>query len=742
MMPRVKPLLAASGAGRSPALSWRIGAGVLWLALVCLAYYAVHKPVTAADLAALAAPPQGASWALVRTLARLAGAAADGAVALWVMLLAGAVGGALWRLLRWPGPESAEARLTGTVLGLGVLGLTTFALLARGWLTRPVAFALLLTLSLVAAREGVALARWWARAARRVWRAGWRAGAIERVALVFSAATLALLLLTALLPPTAWDALSYHLVSARADATAGRIVLDPGNPQIYQPQLVEMLYTLTLLVRGGDGGATPLHLACGLLAVALVAAWARRAGGERAAVRAAALALALPVVATLAGWPYVDLALAAAELAALVALARWHAAALAGDRAVARGWLLAAGAAAGVALDVKYTGAYAAVALVALIAFAAWRMAGARAEGAARAWPARASATARPALAFLAVALPLGAVWPLRNLVVVGDPVFPYHLGNLFAQGPRWDAARTAFMQGHGWGAMALWRAPLLPLETVLLGQLGSAEFDATLGPALLMLLPLALLLWRAPRGKDDSLGVALYWPVGFAVALWLIWAEELARSGVAMQSRLFLALFLALAGPAALVWLRLEALRLPALSLGRLANAAVLLALALTLVGQATQTLQLSNLAELAGAQPRAAYEAQQLGPYAAAMRELDALGPSARVLLLWEPRSYLTRAWVEPDEYLDAFNVRYRRCGVAAITQCLRQEGFTHVLLYAQGQAFLRQTHTAKDGPAELAVLDALRQTWQPVYQDATPLIGAPGTGWYVLYSLRATP
>jgi hypothetical protein len=608
---------------------------------------------------------------------------------------------------------------------------------------------LLLALTLVTARAGVALAPWWARAVRRLWRAGWRAGAIERVALLFSATTVALMLLTALLPPTAWDALSYHLVSARADAATGHIVLDPGNPQIYQPQLVEMLYTLTLLVRGGDGAATPLHLACALLAMALVAVWAWRAGGPRAAVRAAALTLALPVVATLAGWPYVDLALAAAELAALVALTRWHAAALAGDRA-ARGWLLAAGAAAGVALDVKYTGVYAAAALAALIALAAWRVARAGGDGTPSRWPARAWVAARPALAFLAVALPLGAVWPLRNLVVTGDPLFPYHLGNVFAQGPQWDAARTAFMQGHGWGAMALWRAPLLPLETVLLGQLGSAEFDATLGPALLLLLPLALLLWRAPRGLGAAAGVApagaaLFWPVGFALALWLIWAEELARSGVAMQSRLFLALFLALAGPAALVWLRLEALRLPALSLGRLTNAAVLLALALTFAGQATQALQISNLAELVGAQPRAAYEAQQLGPYAAAMRELDTLGPAARVLLLWEPRGYLTHARIAPDEYLDAFNVRYRHCGAAAITRCLRQQGFTHVLLYAQGLAFLRHSSAAKDSPAELATLDALRQTWRPVYQDTTPLIGAPGTGWYVLYSLDslgATP
>jgi hypothetical protein len=612
-----------------------------------------------------------------------------------------------------------------------------------------VALGLLLALTLLGAREALALARWWVRGARRLWRAGWRAGAIERVALLFSTVTLGLTLLDALLPPTAWDALSYHLVSARADAAAGYVVLDPGNPQIYQPQLVEMLYTLSVLVRGGDGAAAPLHLAFAVLAVALVATWAWRAGGARAAVRAAALALALPVVATLAGWPYVDLALAAAELAALIALTRWHAAARAGNSAEARGWLLAAGAAAGMAMCVKYTGAYAVVALTALIALAAWRMAGAAPKdpGASR-WPARLVAAARPALAFSAVALPLGAVWPLRNLLVTGDPLFPYHLGGLFAQGPRWDAARTAFMQGHGWGAMAFWRAPLLPLETVLLGQQGSVEFDATLGPLLLLLLPLALLLWRAPRANADAAAVAapagatLYWPLGFALALWLIWAEELARSGVAMQSRLFLALFLVLAGPAALVWLRLETLRLPTLSLGRLANAAVLLVLALTLLGHAAEALQLDHLAELAGAQSRAAYERQQLGPYAAAMRELETLGPSARVLLLWEPRSYLTRAPVEADLFLDAFSVRYRRCGPALLTACLRREGFTHVLLYQQGLLFLRRSGTANDSPTELAALDAARATWPVVYQDAMPLIDTPGTGWYVLYRLGAAP
>src|SRR6516225_1622943 len=107
MTRRVKPPPDASRA--APALAWRIGGGVLWLALVCLAYYAVHKPVTAADLAALTAPPQGAAWDPGAALVRMAGAAADVALALWLVLLAGGLGHALWRRLRWPEPDRAEA---------------------------------------------------------------------------------------------------------------------------------------------------------------------------------------------------------------------------------------------------------------------------------------------------------------------------------------------------------------------------------------------------------------------------------------------------------------------------------------------------------------------------------------------------------------------------------------------------------------------------------------------------------
>jgi hypothetical protein len=234
----------------------------------------------------------------------------------------------------------------------------------------------------------------------------------------------------------------------------------------------------------------------------------------------------------------------------------------------------------------------------------------------------------------------------------------------------------------------------------------------------------------------------SLFWPLGFAALLGLIWAEELSRVALAMQSRIFLALFLALVGPAAVAWLRLDGLRLPRIAAGRVVAAGVVLCLALTLVGQAAQTLTLDNLAALAGAQGRDAYLAQQLDPYAAAMRRLDALGPRARVLLLWEPRSYLTDVATRPDPLLDNFHAFFLRCGgdASTLARCLRAAGFTHVLLDQEGVSLLRAEGAAREPSGEAAALDRLRATWPSIYRDDVPLVGPGlrGTGWYVLYAL----
>ncbi len=731
--------------------AWRVALGLVWTVAVVLAYYAVHKPYTAADLAALRAPALGAAWDGARMATHLAGEVADLIAAAWTFVLAGALGQVIWRASRFPDRESPEARLIGTVLGLGALGLAAFAAGLLGLLTPLVAWGLLLIPALVLARAMVAQAHWWARAGRAWWGAAWHGGRTDRAIAIYAAATLTLAGLAALLPPTtAWDALSYHLVGVRADATAGHLVLDPSNPALYHPRLVEGLYTLLWLVRGGDGPLAPLHATAGVLAVALVAVLGLRAAGPRGAVRAAGLALGMPVLALLASWPYVDLSLAAAALGALVAVVCWGAARARRDRGAARGWLVAGAIAGGLALDVKYSGGYVVTALAALVAIATCASTS-RTIGNVRGLRACVRRGLVPAGGFLTLAVLVGSPWMVRNLIVTGDPIFPLHVGALFPLGPGWDPVRTRFMDGTGWGWSALWRAPLVPVEATVLGRQYTSEFDADIGPQLLLLLPLGFLArdWRrAPKwraappapGRAASPSVRAWrWPLAFAGLLLVIWGVELARTALAAQSRIFLPLFLAACVPAAVAWIRLDAVRTPTVSLGRFASAAIALCLALGILAQAARTLQVDNLAELAGMQVRQTYLAQQLGPYAAAMRELNTLGPDAHVLLLWEPRGYLTTAHVAPDIYLDNFNVLYRRCGAAVgITRCLRQSGFTHVLVYEQGLRLV--VSSGKDSPGELAELATLRADWHPIYHDDTPLFGGgpPRDGWYVLYAI----
>jgi hypothetical protein len=728
------------------ALGVRITIGVMWLALVLLAYYAVHKPVTAQEWQALLASPSALQWRVDAVVSRLGGALLDLVTAAALLMLGGALGSTIWRVSRLPHPDGPLARLSGTILGLGMIGLVVFMLGLLGWLSTAVMAGVLLALAVGLWRDLFRQTRWWVTSAGRWWCAVWAAGGVERMLACFVAAMGALVLLAALLPPTAaWDALSYHLVAARQDALHGRIVLDPGNPQLYQPELTEMLFAALYLLRGGDGAAAPLHAGAGVVLAGLIAWWGWRVAGPRGSVRAAALLVAIPVVTLVAGWPYVDLMLAAAEVCALLALVGWSEATRAEQRAAARGLLVLAGVFGGLALDVKYTAAYTLAALSTLVLVATWVQERDVVGGPlARVWR-----ILRPVATFAVVGLLVGSPWLIRNLLVAGDPLFPYHLGPLFPGGPGWDAGRTVYMEGHGWGVSALWRALALPFETILLGQQGSAEFDATLGPLLLLLLPLGALTIgpRRPRGQGGRwatrLGAMtnhwLYWPLGLCALITLCWAEELARSGVAMQSRLYLIVFVALVVPAAVAWLRLGAIELPSVSLARLTTAGVALCLVFTLVTQAVQTLQLDNLAELVGAQPRGAFEQQQLGPYAAAMRRVDALPASARVLLLWEPRSYLAaHAQAEPDVFLDALDTLYRHCGKAGITRCLREQGFTYVLCYQQGMEVLAAD--PKTSPTELSALRAAMRSWHAVYHDDVPLIGSNGLrmGWYVLYAL----
>ncbi len=752
---------------------WRVRVGLAWITAVLLAYYLVHPPLSGDFFAQVFAPAHQVVFD-AEALVRFGSHLIPLLLACWLLLLGAALGQFLWGCIGLASGEEALRVALGTGLGLGALSLASFGLGMLGWLSAWVVWAGLVLLSLLCWRQG-----WWvlgwARGQLRQIPQAFRSGTwLERCLWVFVLGTFALLVLAALLPPTAWDALMYHLAAPARDLAQGRVLPDVSNFQGYQPQLVEML-SLDGLLLAGDEVAALLQVGFGLLCILTLVALVRQmsdAARHRAlALRAVALFLSIPSVVLVLGWAYVDGALVYYELAAVCALLCWWNA----GEAFRLRWLILAGALAGLALDVKYTGAFALVALALLVAWRSWRVL-------------NVPSLLWQVACFAAVALLVGSPWLLRNVLLTGDPIFPYHLGHLFAAGPLWDDGRTQHaVEGPGWGWMQAWRVLTLPLEVTIFGKQGSVEFDATLGPLLLLLLPLGLLL--RGRGLASSPQYAevheqetirsdarvllaevklrpgvVSWTEGQAVCVLLAfaaiegvcWGVELLSVHFARQSRLFFPLFAALTLPAAVVWLRLKAFSSSSAVtplLYRLATGAVILALGCGILAQMANTLGNGNLPYLLGLQSRAAYLDDHLDPYYSAMQAINALPSSARVLFLWEVRSYYSVREVNADPFLDNFDYSYRHCPTPEqMLRCFRQAGFTHVLLYAQGVQLILEGRPADLSAQEWMILEQmLAQLPAPVYADSTPLLressqhvlpgieqALGGQGWYRLYRL----
>jgi hypothetical protein len=746
--PEPPPLSGQSGS------RWRLRLGVAWIAAVLIAYYLVHPPLTPDFLTTLFAPARQLALD-EQTPLRLLGHALDLFVALWLLLLGAALGRLIWRWSRLPLAEEMTQVALGSGLGLGALSLLSFVAGLAGWLSFWTVGAGLLLLSILCARDGWHLLGWLREQMRLIGRSMRRASWLDRLLWGYILLTVLLMGLAALLPPTAWDALMYHLAVPAVDLQQGRVLPTPANFQGYQPELVEMLSLDGLLLRG-DGPAALLHLGFGLLSLLALVALARqlpdRARGTALALRSAALFLSIPSLVLVLGWPYIDGALVYYELAALVALLCWWQA----DGQQRIGWLLLAGMLLGLGLDTKYTAAFAIGAAGALACWRSWHLGGWRTA----LWQAS---------LLVGIALLVGSPWLWRNLLLTGDPLFPYHLGHLFPAGPQWDDVRTQYaLEGPGWGLAQSWRLLTLPLEVTLYGTQGSVEFDATLGPLLLLLLPLGVLAWQSKSSKDtrrakkeetpapDAPGWSERQVVGvllaFAALLALCWDAELLSVHFARQSRLFFPLFAALTLPAAAAWLRLKRAASVLPGFHRLVSFAVVLVLALGLLSQMAGVLGNGNAPYLLGVQSREAYLHDHLDPYYSAIQAVNALPASAQVLSLWEVRSYYASKIIHADPFLDNFNYYYRHAPSAQrLAQTLHQAGFSYVLFYAQGLQLVLDERPGEESHQEMVVLwDFLAHDARPVYQDTFPLVrGAQGPltaeertlgqrGWYRLYAL----
>ncbi|MGD2251915.1 MAG: hypothetical protein PVF70_03255 [Anaerolineales bacterium] len=686
------------------------GLAVIWGGIVVVAYYLVHKPI---------GPAQGLA------LARLA------------LILTGWIGtlvlAHLMGRIAFPSLQrlASRKRLSLRIgLGLGILGLVMLILgairaywPAVAWSVIGLALPLGLRAFYLDLREALPSV----------------SGGLGNKALAFFVlATLALAFLSALTPPTAFDSLVYHLTGPKLYTQAHRLHHDVDLAHLGFPHWGAMQFTWGMLLAGPQL-AQLFHFTFALLTLALVPGIVNRVAPGRGWL-AAALMMVVPSAALLSSWAYVEWMTMFAGLAAFRILCDQQMFALpsgaapvaaakasAADKRGLLGWLdrlrsgtsrmrpadrraALVGVFAGLAFAAKYTtlGLVLGLALAVILS----------------------DRSLRSLLIFGGAALVVIAPYLLKNLLLTGNPVYPFLLTGKF-----WDAARMSWQSRPGTGLNALqllmapWDATIWGLEGGVVGD--HPPYSATVGPLLLMLLPLLVIGWRR-RSQDERRLLRLMMVVCLvAYAGWLI---SLAYSGLLVQTRLLLPILPLLAILAAVGFDGLRGIRVWKIRPGIVLGGMISLVLVLTLVGSALAFAGKSPLPAILGFMPEEEYLTSRLGVYAWAMQEINQLEEGASVVLLWEARSYYCAEHVrcEPDVFLERWwHLRQQGLDAASIAARWREQGVTHVLIYWAGADAVRQEGFDPLTPVDWLELNRLEQDHLSV------LVAWEGS--YGLYALR---
>ncbi len=695
-----------------------------WGGLVFAAYSIVHKPITLDQLPALGL------FALT-----LVG---------WVgtLILAHGLGRFLVPFL--PELSSREKFALQIGLGFGVLGLGILILGAVGGYWTPVAWAIAAAGTLLNGRQFLADLR---LSLPRL-----PATLSQRALALFVNLTLLSALLYAFTPPTTWDALVYHLTGPKLYLAAHRLQHDIDLAYLGFPQWGSMLFLWGMLLAGPQL-AQVIHVTFMALTLMLLPAVVKEIAPGRSWLAAAILAAA-PTATLLASTAYVEWLTMFAGLGAFVCLMRSGGAQRRAPSGIG-GPVLIAGLLTGLALGAKYTAAGLALGLCLLALF---RL-----------------RSARLLIIFAIVAAAGVGPYLLKNLILTGNPVYPFFLPGKF-----WDGARAYWYSRPGTG-LGLFDALFAPWDATVWGTEGltyegKVSYTATIGPLLLMLIPWVLLepvgkMFRQVRPSNplgnlvhpsslfgggsapaESADLSekrvtgrLEDPIASTRRQWLnglmlvggtaygVWIAQIMSSLLLVQSRL---LFPALPMFALLATAGFEALavlNIPRLQIRFVMGGLIAAALAFTAFSYGTLFLQASPLPVILGYQSQSDYLVSRLGVYAVTMDRLNTLPPGSKVLFLWEPRSYYcASAACEPDVLLDRWwHLRQGSLNAAQIAARWKVEGITHVLVYETGRQGIEAGKFDPITTEDWAELKTLRTEYLKLVEDFY--------GAYQLYSLK---
>jgi 4-amino-4-deoxy-L-arabinose transferase-like glycosyltransferase len=425
---------------------------------------------------------------------------------LGLLWLAAALGLRLVRALGLGRALDLESLLFGLGLGLGGVAYLVLACGFQG-LLQPWILAALLTVLALGLRAELAELATALSGMVQAWldqRRELRREPVLRITVPLTEILVGLMALRALAPPTAVDALLYHLAGPKELLQLGRLTPLPDIAQANFPFTVQMLYLLGLSF-GSDELPGLLHLAFAvLLAVAAFGA-GRRFFSARTGWMAAAALLSAPIAAYYASVPYIDFGWALFDFLAVYAFAVW-------SQGGPTRWLVIAGLAAGLSLGSKYLGLLTCALIGLGILIEATRLG--------RIQRIR---VARLLALFLVPALIVASPWYLKNWLWLGSPVWPFLVpGPPLEQAVREASDVSEYFVRNMTGGRTMVDYLLLPVR-LFLGD--AVELPLARPPVLFILAPLYLIV-RKHRFITYLLGLtALHiavWSQGIATLRYL----------------------------------------------------------------------------------------------------------------------------------------------------------------------------------------------------------------------------
>jgi hypothetical protein len=470
-------------------------------------------------------------------------------------------------------------------------------------------------------------------------------------------ASVAIVVVPTAVPEIFYDALYYHLGLPLQYAMAGQIQWLPHVVHSAFPAYLDVLFGLCLGL-GGPGVAKFFNLLLFIIGWGATVAFVYEVLGDtRAAVVGAVTVSTIPGVVVMSTMCAIDAALIGFAAMSALALARMQRSGATNLKPL----ILLAALSAGFVAGSKYTGLW----LVGVLALSLLVNQ-------------RPLAAIRPAVFFISMAILVASPWYVRNVIFIGDPIYPVLSGVLGNSDARWAIER---LQRDVPGSGLSWTS----LTNLIVGLVENRDFfGAGAQPGLLIPLGVVALLLGALR-------VSFLRPWAVAVTLYfVVWLSQ------ANVVRYIYPIFpLCGLGVAWAVSRAFERVRYPAFV------TAVLVMLAIAPLSQSIRTLDAlyvgSEVAALAsGTLSKDEYLSRRLAYYPAVQWLNAHVPPQAHVLYLGETRLlYLDR----PVKFSSA----YDRTEIAHLLgpeapplfSQLRSLGVTHIVIHGREIERLRAAY-----------------------------------------------